>query len=51
MFLLTLVNVIYKNGKVTHVNISVYICIEACWVPGRKLLLPKDVIFHLFKEK
>ena len=34
-----------KNSKVTHINVSVYICIEACWVPGRKLLLPTDVIF------
>ena len=40
----------YKNGKFTHVNISVYICIEACWVPGRNSLFPKDVVFTCLRE-
>ena len=35
-----------KNGKVIHVNILMYVYIfEACRVPGRKLLLPPDVIY------
>ena len=41
-----------KNGKVTHVNIFMYIfTFEACRVPDRKLLLPPDVICLFFFKK
>ena len=41
-----------KNGKVTHVNIFMYVyTFEACRAPGGKLLLPPDVIYLYLLKK